>query len=127
MWSDRRVWANLAAIVLSSVASIFIGPLVEIIYPPTPEQAIGPAHTPDGEIRPGGAATPTNFARLRPGMGRDEVWSILGESAGLESYHEEWWHGPDSTIYVWYNSPGDRLTRGGEIDFRDGKRTAMAK
>jgi hypothetical protein len=122
MSNDRRVWMIVVAIGLSlAVLSIVSGRLAEIVYPPPEPMSTGF----DGEVRPGGEATAVNFARLRPGMGRHEVWSILGPSAGQEGSHFEWWDGPDFKINVEYNSPGDRLTTGGEIVFKGGKRNGM--
>lgn len=126
MVNNRRTAAIVIVVIFSLAGISFFGDrIAETIYPRTPGP-IFPGF--DGEIRPGGQATNANFAKLRPGMARHEVWSVLGPSAGIEGWHEEWWHQADFTIWIWYNSPGDLLTRGGELKFKDGRKTlVMAK
>jgi hypothetical protein len=85
--------------VISAAVFFSRGPISDFFHPPPPIQHTGF----DGEVRPGGEATRENFDRLRLGMPRHDVWSILGEASGREGWAGEWWDRPEFTIGLSYD------------------------
>lgn len=70
-------------------------------------------------------ATPENYARIKPGMHREQVYEILGKpdeiaatGAGMLSVSAETWKGRHSTIRVTFNN--------GRVALRSINQTAAA-
>jgi hypothetical protein len=122
MFNDKRILAVVPCIVVVSAAFfLFREGISNYYYPPPETQGDGFG----GEIIPGGVATPANFEKLRRGMRRHEVWSILGASSGFEGRpHGEWWDVPEFQIGIGYDN---NLVTEGAIEFRDGKKIEIRK
>ncbi len=127
MSKDKRVMALVMCIVLVAAAAFLLrGQISNRIFPSPPIQTTGPI----GEVRPGGEATPANFEKIRVGLRRNEVWSILGSPSGFEGTygfaHGEWWIDPAFTISLSYNTDKDVVTDG-SLTFHGGNTKNLRK
>lgn len=122
MTTDKRVLVIVAVAVLASTGLFFFSSRIsDLIYPPPEIQSDGFG----GEVLPGGEATKANFEKIRRGMKRHEVWSILGESSGVEGGHAEWWDGPGFGISLLYDEHS--LVADGSIHIEDGRKIELRK
>jgi hypothetical protein len=131
MSNDRRALAFVIVFILIAAAvSFFKERIADAFYPAPPLQHAMDDFglIMDGEVQPGGEATPANFDRLRVGMRRHEVRSILGTpnnlgGEGLEVLHNEHWHQEEFSIHVRYGETLDFAM----IEFKSGKSTVIGK
>jgi hypothetical protein len=115
MLADKRILVLLVCIFVAAAALLFFSGHISEWFFPSPEmQPTGFA----GEVLPGGMATSENFAKLKRGQKRHEVWSILGASSGSEGRHVEWWDQQELSIEVSFEA--GKVTDG-VMTFKDGK------
>ena len=60
--------------------------------------------------------------KIRKGMTREEVWTVLGPADDREGHHLEMWLDPTFEISIWYNQ---QIVESGTIELANGKKIPL--